>query len=179
VIGSHPSLKDSMIKGNGFFIPTEIGDFHPTLIGDYRPTLTHKSIAKPCYGKGNYYFTIKNTTNRIIKVRYSIKGYRKFATSASLPKEKTMNADWYQYLGKVGPGIPLIKSVTSSNKDIDVDWYIKDNGVLYVYPYALEKDAETTLTVTLKNGGKKYKVKLLVKGYGDEEEEVDAEETLD
>ena len=29
-----------MIKGNGFFIPTEIGDFHPTLIGDYRPTLT-------------------------------------------------------------------------------------------------------------------------------------------
>jgi len=40
VIGSHPSLKDSMIKGNGFFIPTEIGDFHPTLIGDYRPTLT-------------------------------------------------------------------------------------------------------------------------------------------
>jgi len=139
----------------------------------------HKSIAKPCYGKGSYYFTIKNTTNRIIKVRYSIKGYRKFATSASLPKEKTMNADWYQYLGKVGPGIPLIKSVTSSNKDIDVDWYIKDNGVLYVYPYALEKDAETTLTVTLKNGGKKYKVKLLVKGYGDEEEEVDAEETLD
>lgn len=29
-----------MIKGNGFFIPTEIGDFHPTLSGDYRPTLT-------------------------------------------------------------------------------------------------------------------------------------------
>ena len=29
-----------MIKGNGFFIPTEIGDFHPTLIGYYRPTLT-------------------------------------------------------------------------------------------------------------------------------------------
>ena len=40
MIGSHPSLKDSMIKGNGFFIPTEIGDFHPTLIGYYRPTLT-------------------------------------------------------------------------------------------------------------------------------------------
>jgi hypothetical protein len=35
-----------MIKGNGFFIPTEIGDFHPPLSGDYRPTLTLLSIAK-------------------------------------------------------------------------------------------------------------------------------------
>ena len=34
------SLKDSMIKGNGFFITTEIGGFHPTLSGDCRPTQT-------------------------------------------------------------------------------------------------------------------------------------------
>ena len=33
-----------MIKGNGFFIPTEIGDFHPTLSGDYRPTLTTEAL---------------------------------------------------------------------------------------------------------------------------------------
>ena len=33
-----------MIKGNGFFIPTEIGDFHPTLSGDYRPTLTLEQL---------------------------------------------------------------------------------------------------------------------------------------
>jgi hypothetical protein len=34
-----------MIKGNGFFIPTEIGDFHPTLSGDYRPTLTERRFS--------------------------------------------------------------------------------------------------------------------------------------
>lgn len=141
----------------------------------------HKSIAKPCYGKGKkFYFTIKNTTNRIIKVRYSIKGYTKFATAASLPEEKQLHADWWQKIGNVGPGIPLVKAVTSSNKEISVDWYVDEKGVLYVYPYALEHDAETTLIVTLKNGGKKYKVKVLVEGYGDdEEEEVEAEEIID
>ena len=37
-----------MIKGNGFFIPTEIGDFHPTLSGDYRPTLTSVFLSSIC-----------------------------------------------------------------------------------------------------------------------------------
>ena len=141
----------------------------------------NKSIAKPCYSKGTYYFTIKNTTNRIIKVKYSVKGYTKVATTASLPKNKTMEDGRFQYLGRVGPGIPLLKSLTSSNKDIKIDWYVNANGIVYVYPRALEQDAETTLTATLKNGGRKYKIKLLVKGYGDEEKEVDPdiEEDID
>jgi len=125
-----------------------------------------KSISKPCFAKGKYYITIKNTTKRAIKVKYSVKGYTKYASTAELKKNLTAdNDDIYVYAGKIGPGIPYIKSVKSSNSNVSVGWFISHDGKLYLYPENYTtKDCKTTVTVTLANKKTKYKIKLKVKG---------------
>ena len=63
------------------------------------------SISKPCFAKGKYYFVIKNTTNCNLKVTYSVKAYKKIASTGEFPEEMTMVQKLFQLLGKVGPGI--------------------------------------------------------------------------
>ena len=142
--------------------------------------LYNKPMSNPGFAKGSYYITIKNPTKRSIKVNYSVKGYTKFATTASLKKELTADFDQvYVNAGRVGPGIPLIKSVTSSSDDIEVNWTITHDGRLILYPDSIiTKDCESVITDTLKNKNKKYKIKLKVYGEPVEENPEEPEEPV-
>ena len=123
-----------------------------------------KSISKPHYDKGKYYITIKNTSKRTIKVKYSVKGYSKFSTTANIKKSLKIDGDTLQiYAGKIGSGIPLIKSVKSSNKNVPIDYIVEPDGKFYLVPDVFRDNSKkrtTTVTVTLKNGGKQYKIKV-------------------
>ena len=123
-----------------------------------------KSISKPGYAKGKYYITIKNTSKKTIKVKVSVKGYTKFATTASVKKSLTIDGDTIQvYAGKVGKGMPLIKSVKSSNKNVPIYYYVTYDGKIYLCPDPFRDNSKkrtTTVTITLKNGGKQYKIKV-------------------
>ena len=66
-----------------------------------------KSISKPNYAKGKYYFAIKNTTRNKIKFKYSVKGYTEYASKASLKSKVTAKSGKYVKAGSIGPGIPL------------------------------------------------------------------------
>ena len=130
------------------------------------------SISKPCFAKGKYYFVIKNTTNCNLKVTYSVKAYKKIASTGEFPEEMTMVQKLFQLLGKVGPGIPVVESVKIDNVTLSPDrWGITDDGDLYICPYGEEnEDVEKVITVTLKNKGKNYKINLTVKGENPAEE---------
>lgn len=140
-----------------------------------------KKVTNPGFAKGKYYFTFKNTTDRIIKVKYAVKGYTKYASTADLPEEITLNGDGVDfpfnpkpfYVGKIGPGLPLVKSVKSNNADIDVSfWYVTADGSLYIIPYG---KGTATVTVKLTNGKKAYKIKLTAVQEIDDDEEYDDE----
>lgn len=122
----------------------------------------YKTKTNPCFAKGRYYFTIKNTSKRTLKFKYCVKGYTKFATKAEFKKTITANADVNSIkAGNIGPGLPAIKSIKSSNDDVYFDWFISAGGVLRLYPdiYDNSKDMKTTVTVTLMSG-KKYTIKI-------------------
>ena len=159
---SKGKTKDTFkVKNQGMYDPyTDDMEYVEWVYFNYK-----NSIKKPCYAKGKYYFTIKNTSKKAIKVTYSVKGYTKFATDASL--SKSLTADCYDIrvkAGRVGPGIPLLKSVKSSNKEVGISWFMTHNGTLYLYPDATHmEDSDTVVTVTLKTG-KQYKIKLHVTG---------------
>jgi len=126
----------------------------------------NKSISKPCFSKGKYYYTIKNTTKRTIKVRYSVKGYTKFATEAEFVEEKEIEQDIYEYVGRIGPGIPAIDSIESSNENVYISWDSNPDGTFYIMAEGQEEDTETIVTITLKGNGAQYQIKLKVLGYG-------------
>lgn len=130
-----------------------------------------KSISKSNFYKGKYYFTIKNTTSRTITVKYSVKGYTKYATKADFPEEVTINNGETKYIGRVGPGLPVLKGMSVNSDVVEVDWYITADGRLYITAYGDEKDTENILTITLKKNSVKYKIKLNVKGYDSEDSE--------
>lgn len=99
------------------------------------------SISKPCFAKGKYYFVIKNTTNCNLKVTYSVKAYKKIASTGEFPEEMTMVQKLFQLLGKVGPGIPVVESVKIDNVTLSPDrWGITDDGDLYICPYGEENE---------------------------------------
>lgn len=125
-------------------------------------------VKKPGFSKGKYYITIKNPTKRTIKVKYSVNGYTKFATNADLKKSITLDYDdLNRYVGRIGPGLPVIKSMKSSDPDIELDWYINKSGKLYVSPWMVnneEKEHNTTITVTLLSN-KKFTFNVKVNPY--------------
>lgn len=133
------------------------------------------SISKPCFAKGKYYFVIKNTTNCNLKVTYSVKAYKKIASTGEFPEAITMVQNIFKLLGKVGPGIPVVESVKIDNVILPPDrWGITDAGDLYICPYGEEdEDVEKVITVTLKNKGTKYKINLTVRGENPAEESTD------
>ena len=118
-------------------------------------------VKKPGFSKGKYRITIKNTSNRTIRVKYSVRGYKKLATKAVLKSSVTMNGEEIDtYAGKIGPGIPLVKKVTSSNPRVKIGWLVSKDGVLRLYLGAsVPNDCESTVTFTLMSG-KKYKIKV-------------------
>jgi hypothetical protein len=142
-----------------------------------------KSISKPCFDKGKYYFSIKNTSNCAIRVKYSVKGYTKFASNADFVEDMTVDynndTDFkyiymlpYKYVGRIGPGIPAISSITSSNEAVYADgWFLTHDGKLYLYLDTDEKEADTVISVKLKNNKTPYKINAKVIGYYYEEED--------
>lgn len=143
----------------------------------------NKSISKPCFAKGKYYFSIKNTSNCTLRVKYAVKGYTKFASNAEFIESKTVdyNAETndfvyldsvfpYIYLGRIGPGLPAISSVKSSNPDTYVDsWILTHDGKLYIYIDSIVEEADTVVSVKLKNKKDPYNINIKVKNYAIDE----------
>jgi hypothetical protein len=136
----------------------------------------YKKLSKPCFSKGKYYISIKNTTNTTIKVKFSVKGYTKFASKASLSKDLTIdyNSDTqnfvyldemlpYVYVGRIGPGLPAVKSIESSNSDVEVyGRYITHDGKIYISVDSNKDEADTVLSVYLLNNKTPYKINVKV-----------------
>ena len=125
---------------------------------------TFSSIDDPGYPKGKYYVTFKNTSKRTISVKYSVRGYTDLATTAELPEAMTLKTDLYQFVGKIGPGMPLVESVTCDNWIADLDWYVDKNGNLYIAPYGDDHDVSADITVTLWKNKASYKINTTIKG---------------
>lgn len=120
-------------------------------------------VTKPGLAKGRYYLTIKNTTNRIIKFKYKVKGYKKFATKADLKEEITVGEDGYANVGRIGPGLPWFFDIEFDYNDIDIDWDVEEDGRLYIYP--ISGTGETTMYIEML-GGREYEVDIVVEeGY--------------
>ena len=122
-----------------------------------------KSISKPNYAKGKYYFAIKNTTRNKIKFKYSVKGYTEYASKASLKSKVTAKSGKYVKAGSIGPGIPLIKKISfdgGGGKVEEVWYHVEPNGKVTLMAYA----DPCTFTVKLKlaNRKKPYKVKMKI-----------------
>ena len=129
---------------------------------DYDNWICHyKKGKKVGFAKGKYRITIKNTSTRAIKVKYSVRGYKKLATKAVLKSSVTMNGEEIDtYAGKIGPGIPLVKKVTSSNPRVKIGYVVSKDGVLKLYLDAsVPNDCSSTVTVKLMSG-KTYKIKV-------------------
>lgn len=139
-----------------------------------------KSVSNPCFSKGKYYITFKNTSNCTLKVKYSVKGYSKYASNADFKKSVTVNYASekskfkyfegsqfpYTYIGRIGPGLPEVTSVKSSNKSVTIeDTWIAHDGKVYVYVETGEESADTVISVKLKNKKKPYKINCKVIEY--------------
>ena len=135
-----------------------------------------KKKSKACFKKGKYSISIKNTTNATIKVKFSVKGYTKYASDAKFNKSKTidygsgkkfkyLNAVFpYTYLGRVGPGMPVVSSIKSSNKDVYIGSdVITPDGKVYAYIDTEKEEASSVISVKLKNRKTPYKIKVKVK----------------
>ena len=160
------ALKTAKGKTKGSFKCKNEGIYNPyddSMIYDnwiYMP----KKITKSKIKKGKYYLTIKNTSKKAIRVTYSVKGYTKIATKANLKKNITADNDViYVNAGKIGPGMPIIKSVKSSNKKIKIGWTLSHDGKLRLYPDCANNGGKTVVTVTLKKNNKKFKINLKIK----------------
>lgn len=136
-----------------------------------------KKISKPCFKKGKYSISIKNTTNATIKVKFSVKGYTKYASAGEFGKSKTIEYGNgkskfkyfggmfpHTYLGRVGPGLPVVSSIKSSNKNVYIgSIMITPDGKVYAYIDTEEEKANTVISVKLKNRKTPYKIKVTVK----------------
>ena len=136
-----------------------------------------KKISKACFKKGKYSISIKNTTNTTIKVKFSVKGYTKYASAGKFSKSKTIEYGSgktkfkyldavfpYTYLGRVGPGMPVVSSIKSSNKDVYIDsTVITPDGKVYAYIDTDKEEASSVISVKLKNRKTPYKIKIKVK----------------
>ena len=147
-------------------------------------------VKSPCYSKGKYSFTIKNTSNCAIKVRYAVKGYTKFASKAEFSENMTVdyNSDTtdfkyldgmlpYVYIGRIGPGMPVLEDIYTSTEEVYVDaWRLTYDGKLYIYIDTDEKEADTVVSIKLLNNKTPYNINFKVFGYSyseDEDEEID------
>ena len=122
-----------------------------------------KSVAKPNYAKGKYYFVIKNTTKNTIKVKYTVKGYTEYASKASLKSKVTAKSGKYVKAGTIGPGIPLIKKIdfTGDKGNVEEVWYhVEPNGKVSLMAYA--EPCTFTVKLTLANRKKPIKVKMKI-----------------
>lgn len=141
----------------------------------------YNKLSSPGFAKGKYYITIKNTSKQTIKVKYSVRGYTKLATTGEMKKELVADyIDMELVAGKIGPGLPIIKSIESDNPNIKLVWTMSADGVLRIYPTNFSQDPqEATITVTLKKGNVKLSTKLKMDGEpvdgfeDDEDDEVD------
>ena len=168
------SLKTSKGKTKDYYAVKKMGMYDvysDNMVYDNWIYFFNKKVSKPGFAKGKYYFVFKNNSKKAIKVKYSVKGYTKFATEARFSTEEKIDSDTIsQYVGRVGPGLPALKSVKSSNEDVEIDWAMTSDGKLYIFPYVEDyyKDYQTTVTVTLLTN-KKYQSQFTIIGATDDE----------
>ena len=132
----------------------------------------------PCFSKGKYSISIKNTSNKTIKVKYSIKGYTKYAGKAEFKKNMTVDygSDTakfeyfdamlpYIYVGRIGPGLPVIDKIKTVKGDVYADaMHLTHDGKLYLYIDTNKNEAEGVLSIKLLNRKTPYKINVKVKG---------------
>lgn len=131
--------------------------------------------SNPGVKKGKYYYTIKNTTNRIIKVKYSVRGFTEIASTADFPSEMNIESGYWTDLGKIGPGMPLLEKISFTDTDIKVDtWDCSANGEVSIVAYGeFYGTKNTTLEIKLRNREEPYVINVAVTGEGELEDESD------
>ena len=107
---------------------------------------------------GDYYYTLKNTSDDTIKVTFSTFGFAKKSTTASIKKTPSTRSGSWVTLGKITDGLPLVKSIKCSGSNLIDDWYIDYDGTVYVWA---EKKGTSNVVITLASG-KKFTTKLNV-----------------
>ena len=91
-----------------------------------------------------------------------IKSYKSFAKRATIKKKASGKGGSWIKIGKFESGLPHFKSIKFSNKKAVDDWWISNNGTIYVWA---RSKGSSTVTLKLKSG-KIYKTKVTVKpGY--------------
>lgn len=102
-------------------------------------------------GPGTYTYTIKNTTNRLLYVDYSILSYLKRAETATIRKNVSVRSGSWIKVGRLGVGCPIYKNVHNSDFSIVSDYDLEEDGTFWVYA---EKKGKARVTMTLFNGNK-------------------------
>lgn len=108
-------------------------------------------------GPGTYTYTIKNTSDNYIDVKYSVLSYLKIADSASVKDSVNAKSGQWVKIGKIGEGCPL-GDISLSDKSVLTYYDIEVNGTLWVYA---DKIGSSNATIKLENG-KKYSCKITV-----------------
>ena len=107
---------------------------------------------------GDYYYTLKNTSDDTIKVTYSTFGYSKKAATANIRKSVSTSSGSWVKLGRITDGLPLVKSIKCVGSNIIDGWDVEYDGTVYVWA---EKKGTSDVVITLASG-KKYTTKLNV-----------------
>ena len=108
---------------------------------------------------GKYKITITSLDKRRFHLKFSIRGYRQSATTASISKAITSRSNNWVKLGRITNGLPYLASTYSTNRSFVRNVYADKDG--YVYAFCRAK-GEASITVKLKNG-KKFTTKVTVK----------------
>ena len=106
---------------------------------------------------GEYTYTIKNTSDGIVKATVTCAGYSKKATTASMKSSVSARSGSWVKIGKLSDGMPIGNISYPSNGIID-GYSFEPDGSLYVWA---EKKGSSSVTLKLSNG-KKYTTKVNV-----------------
>ena len=107
---------------------------------------------------GTYTCTIKNTSDGVVNLYYSIRSYLKTAEMATIKKNISVSSGESVILGKLRDGYPLFKSINYSNKTVVLGYKLESDGTIWLYG---NKKGNTKATMTLYNG-KKYTFNIYV-----------------
>lgn len=99
---------------------------------------------------GTYTYTIKNTSDGTVNVKYSIISFLKYAITASIKDSVTVKSGNRVKIGKINEGFPY-GDISFSDKSVLTGWNKDVNGTLWVYA---NKKGTSTVTVKLQNGNK-------------------------
>ncbi|MCI5597147.1 MAG: hypothetical protein MR380_10660 [Lachnospiraceae bacterium] len=108
---------------------------------------------------GTYTYIFKNTSNTDLEVVFSVIGYSKLASKASVKSKVFVRGGNWVKIGKIGEGLPLSTKVKVSKRNIVTDFDVQKDGSVYVWG---ENKGTVKVTFQLKTG-RKYTTIVTVK----------------